>query len=117
MLTPIPVMQVEPTTGKLVGIYPSISKAARLAHVSEASIKRSASTPGGCVAGAGTIAPVAVGTANVEKFKKSAALQSCTETPYLTSLNDVEMAHLITPPGGETKSYPVTRLSEAETSA
>lgn len=51
MLTPIPVMQVEPTTGELVGIYPSISKAARLAHVSEAGIKRSASTPGGCVAG------------------------------------------------------------------
>ena len=73
--------------------------------------------PGGCVAGAGTIAPVSMGTANVEKFKNAAALKSCTETPYLTSLNDVEMAHLITPPGGEEKSYPVTHLSEAETSA
>ena len=51
MLTPIPVMQVEPTTGELVGIYLSISKAAKLAHVSETGIKRSASTPGGCVAG------------------------------------------------------------------
>ena len=73
--------------------------------------------PGGCVAGAGTIAPVAMGTANVEKFKKAAAAQSCTETPYLTSLNDVEMAHLITPPGGETQSYPVTHLSAEETQA
>ena len=71
--------------------------------------------PGGCVAGAGTIAPVSMGTANVEKFKKAAELQSCTQTPYLTSLNDVEMAHLVTPPGGESKSYPVTRLSASET--
>ena len=73
--------------------------------------------PGGCVAGAGTIAPVAMGTANVEKFKKAASVQSCTQTPYLTSLNDVEMAHLVTPPGEEAKSYPVTRLTEAEIKA
>ena len=70
--------------------------------------------PGGCVAGAGTIAPVRDGTLNVEKFKKAAPVQSCTQTPFLTSLNDVEMAHLITPPGEEASAYPVTRLSVEE---
>ena len=70
--------------------------------------------PGGCVAGAGTIQPVNVGTMNVEKFKNAAKVQSCTQTPYLNSLNDIEMAHLVTPPEGEAQAYPVTRLSAEE---
>ena len=73
--------------------------------------------PGGCVAGAGTITPVAASTVNIEKFKNAAAVQSCTRTPYLTSLNDVEMAHLITPPDGTATAYPVTHLSLEELTA
>ena len=46
--------------------------------------------PGGCVAGAGTIAPVKDSTANVERFKNAAAVQSTTESPYLSRLEDVE---------------------------
>ena len=46
--------------------------------------------PGGCVAGAGTVAPVGVGTASVERFKKAAASQSTTESPFLNRLKDVE---------------------------
>ena len=46
--------------------------------------------PGGCVAGAGTIAPVKDSTANVERFKNAAAVQSTTESPYLARLEDVE---------------------------
>ena len=67
--------------------------------------------PGGCVAGAGTIAPVKDGAANVEKFKNAAALKSCLESPYLTSLNDVEKAYLVTPVDGDATAYPVTNLS------
>ena len=70
--------------------------------------------PGGCVAGAGTIQPVSVSTVNVGKFKDAAPVQSCTQTPFLSSLNDVEMSHLITPPEGEAKAYPVTHLSVEE---
>ena len=46
--------------------------------------------PGGCVAGAGTIRPVKESTVNVENFKSSAAAASCTESPYLDRLKDVE---------------------------
>ena len=48
--------------------------------------------PGGCVAGAGTIRPVKEGTMEVERFKKAAAEQSCTASPYLGRLKDVEEA-------------------------
>ena len=68
--------------------------------------------PGGCVAGAGTILQVKDGAASVEKFKKEAAAQSCTESPFLDRLNDVEKAYLITPPDAEAKAYPVTKLKE-----
>ena len=46
--------------------------------------------PGGCVAGAGMIAPVKDSTTNVERFKNAAAVQSTTESPYLDRLKDVE---------------------------
>jgi iron only hydrogenase large subunit-like protein len=46
--------------------------------------------PGGCVAGAGTIQPVKQAAMNVEKFKNEAAEQSCTVSPYLDRLKDVE---------------------------
>ena len=46
--------------------------------------------PGGCVAGAGTIRPVKESTVNVENFKGSAAAESCTESPYLNRLKEVE---------------------------
>ena len=48
--------------------------------------------PGGCVAGAGTIRPVKEGAMEVERFKKAAAEQSCTASPYLDRLKDVEEA-------------------------
>ena len=73
--------------------------------------------PGGCVAGAGTITPVIASTTNVENFKKAAAALSCMDSPFLTSLNDVEMAHLVTPPGEEATAYPVTELSKLVTEA
>ena len=46
--------------------------------------------PGGCVAGAGTITPVRESTMNVEKFKKEAAEVSCTASPFVDRLKDVE---------------------------
>jgi iron only hydrogenase large subunit-like protein len=46
--------------------------------------------PGGCVAGAGTIQPVKQSALTVEKFKNDAAEQSCTASPYLDRLKDVE---------------------------
>ena len=46
--------------------------------------------PGGCVAGAGTIQPVKQSAASVEQFKKQAEEQSCTTSPYLHRLADVE---------------------------
>ena len=46
--------------------------------------------PGGCVAGAGTIAPVKDSTISVERFKNAAVVQSTTESPYLDRLKDVE---------------------------
>ena len=46
--------------------------------------------PGGCVAGAGTIQPVKQSAASVEQFKKQAVDQSCTTSPYLHRLADVE---------------------------
>ena len=46
--------------------------------------------PGGCVAGAGTIAPVKDSTVSVERFKNAAVVQSTTESPYLDRLKDVE---------------------------
>ena len=46
--------------------------------------------PGGCVAGAGTMQPVKQSAASVEQFKKQAEEQSCTTSPYLHRLADVE---------------------------
>ena len=46
--------------------------------------------PGGCVAGAGTIRPIKDATMAVEKFKNDAAEMSCTGSPYLDQLPDVE---------------------------
>ena len=46
--------------------------------------------PGGCVAGAGTIRPVKESTVNVEKFKGAASEMSCTASPYLNRLEEVE---------------------------
>ena len=46
--------------------------------------------PGGCVAGAGTIAPVKDSTMSVERFKNAAVVQSTTESPDLDRLKDVE---------------------------
>lgn len=46
--------------------------------------------PGGCVAGAGTIRPVKESTASVEKFKSAAPEVSCTKSPYVDRLKDVE---------------------------
>ena len=46
--------------------------------------------PGGCVAGAGTIQPVKQSAASVEKFKNDAAEMSCTVSPHLHRLEEVE---------------------------
>ena len=46
--------------------------------------------PGGCVAGAGTIQPVKQSTMNVQKFKEAAPEQSCTTSPFLHRLEEVE---------------------------
>ena len=46
--------------------------------------------PGGCVAGAGTIQPVKQSAANVEKFKNEATEMSCTVSPHLNRLEEVE---------------------------
>lgn len=46
--------------------------------------------PGGCVAGAGTIRPVKETAASVERFKNEAPEMSCTTSPYLQRLKDVE---------------------------
>ena len=45
--------------------------------------------PGGCVAGAGTIAPVRDGTAAVDRFKTEASELSCTSSPYMDRLEEV----------------------------
>ena len=46
--------------------------------------------PGGCVAGAGTIRPVKETAASVERFKQEAPEMSCTTSPYLQRLEEVE---------------------------
>ena len=46
--------------------------------------------PGGCVAGAGTIRPIRESVKNVEDFKNQAAELSCTSSPYLNRLKEVE---------------------------
>ncbi len=46
--------------------------------------------PGGCVAGAGTIQPVKQSAVSVEKFKNDAAEMSCTGSPHLHRLKEVE---------------------------
>ncbi len=46
--------------------------------------------PGGCVAGAGTIRPVRETTASVARFKDAAEELSCTTSPYLHRLEEVE---------------------------
>ena len=46
--------------------------------------------PGGCVAGAGTIRPVKETAGSVEKFKQAAPEMSCTTSPYLDRLKEVE---------------------------
>ena len=51
--------------------------------------------PGGCVAGAGTIRPVRDSMMTVEKFKNEAPSMSCTESPYLDRLEEVEQKYEI----------------------
>ena len=46
--------------------------------------------PGGCVAGAGTIRPVREATNSVQRFKDAAPDTSCTASPYLPILKEVE---------------------------
>ena len=46
--------------------------------------------PGGCVAGAGTIRPVKESALSVSRFKEEAPEQSCTASPYLDRLEEVE---------------------------
>lgn len=46
--------------------------------------------PGGCIAGAGTIAPVRDGQINIQRFSKAAEISSSTESPYIDRLGDVE---------------------------
>ena len=46
--------------------------------------------PGGCVAGAGTIQPVKQSAASVQRFKETAVEQSCTTSPFLDRLKEVE---------------------------
>ena len=46
--------------------------------------------PGGCVAGAGTIQPVRQSVNSVTRFKDAAKQQSCTTSPYLDRLEDVQ---------------------------
>ena len=46
--------------------------------------------PGGCVAGAGTITPVKESAANVDRFKKAAPELSCTNSPFVSRLKEVE---------------------------
>ena len=46
--------------------------------------------PGGCVAGAGTIQPVRQSANSVSKFKDAAKQLSCTTSPYLDRLEDVQ---------------------------
>ena len=46
--------------------------------------------PGGCVAGAGTIRPVKESTLSVSQFKEAAPERSCTASPYLDRLEEVE---------------------------
>ena len=45
--------------------------------------------PGGCVAGAGTIASVREGTMSVVRFQSQATEESTTASPYLDRLDDV----------------------------
>ena len=46
--------------------------------------------PGGCVAGAGTITPVKESAVNVDRFKKAAPELSCTNSPFINRLKEVE---------------------------
>ena len=46
--------------------------------------------PGGCVAGAGTLAPVRDGMVSVQRYSKSAVIESSTESPHLDVLEIVE---------------------------
>ena len=46
--------------------------------------------PGGGVAGAGTIRPVKESAVNVERFKGEAPEVSCTTSPYVNRLKDIE---------------------------
>ena len=46
--------------------------------------------PGGCVAGAGTITPVKESAVNVDRFKKAAPELSCTNSPFVNRLKEVE---------------------------
>lgn len=46
--------------------------------------------PGGCVAGAGTIAPIMQETAHVKQFAKEAPVVSCVDSPYADELKNVE---------------------------
>lgn len=43
--------------------------------------------PGGCIAGAGTLADPAKSVAMLNKYKNEASMKVATETPYQDSLN------------------------------
>ncbi len=45
--------------------------------------------PGGCVAGAGTMQPIAKSTAAVGMYAKKAPMEICCETPYMDELDDL----------------------------
>ena len=46
--------------------------------------------PGGCVAGAGTITPVAQSTKNIEKYKAAAEKHSARESSFAPRLHEAE---------------------------
>ena len=45
--------------------------------------------PGGCVAGAGTMQPIAKSAASVGIYAKKAPVELCCDTPYLEDLDDI----------------------------
>ena len=45
--------------------------------------------PGGCVAGAGTMQPIAKSAASVGMYAKKAPLEICCDTPYMDELDDL----------------------------
>ena len=45
--------------------------------------------PGGCVAGAGTMQPIAKSAAAVGMYAKKAPMEICCDTPYMDELDDL----------------------------